>query len=110
MGEFTTRLGNMVLDAFEAFGTALRQVILFVLGLSGVIAVASLSLSGEIIDDLTTYHSQPIDWMHVSKVMFPPVALAIVSYLKHTQLVQEALETTPPGLVEEKSVAKPAGA
>jgi hypothetical protein len=89
-------MGKIVEDALRATFSFIGQSVQFIIGLLGVVLVTALSLSGEILDDLTTYKTQPVDWLHVAKVVIPPCAVAMAAYIQHRRLVGQALISTPP--------------
>ncbi len=89
-------MNKVMEDALLATFSFIGQSVQFVVGLLGVLAVTALSLSGEILDDLTTYKTMPIDWLHVAKVMVPPCAVAVAAYIQHRKMVATALATPPP--------------
>jgi len=91
---------NKVLeDALKSTLDFIGQSIQFILGLIGVILITTLSLSGEVLDELTTYQTlktaEGFPWLHVAKVMVPPTALAIVGYLQHRKAMADALNAAP---------------
>ncbi len=89
-------MNKVVEDALKATFAFIGQSVQFLLGLIGVVIVTALSLCGEILDDLTTYKVQPIDWAHVAKVAVPPLAVAVGAYIKHRSMVAVALATPAP--------------
>ena len=92
MGKFADELGKRALNLLDAIGSGFK----FTLGLVAVILIACLSLSGEIISDLTTYKDSMIDWLHVSGLVIPVVAKDIIQYVYHKQAMGKALSTEPP--------------
>lgn len=93
-----SKIQDVVADALQRLINSIAASTRWVLGLLGVlISTAATTASGEVIDDLTTYGQQPIDWNHVIKVVGPPILLAIAGYIKHKQEVAVALATPPPG-------------
>lgn len=97
-------MSKILEDALRATFSYIGQSVQFIAGMLGVVLVTALSLSGEILDDLTTYKTQPIDWVHVAKVVVPPCAVALAAYIQHRRLVVQALSaTTPPA--EQANVA-----
>ncbi len=87
---------EVIADGLGALFNFIGQAVQWSLGLLGVILVTTLSLSGEVIDDLTTYKDSEIDYYHLAKVMLPPIGFAIVGYVKHKQAVDVALHSEPP--------------
>ena len=79
-------------DFFEFIGSGVR----FLLGLLSCVALASIPVVGEVLDDLTTYKDSPIDWLHVIKIFWPAVGAALTGYLGHLYLVNQALHTEVP--------------
>lgn len=84
-------------DAFASLFAFIGRSMQFVIGLAGTVLVTALSLSGEILDDLSTYKNAPIDWFHVAKVVGPPVAVAAAAYIQHTRLVAQAYQAGSTG-------------
>jgi len=89
-------MGQILENALRAIFSFIGQSVQFIVGLLGVVLVTALSLSGEILDDLTTYKTQPIDWVHVAKVVIPPCAVAMAAYIQHRRLVVQASSTATP--------------
>lgn len=93
------RFLEILADALQATFNFIGQGVQFLLGLIGVILITGLSLSGEVIDEFTTYKSlttlEGFPWGHVLKVMIPPMSLAIVGYLQHRKGMAEALNAGP---------------
>src|SRR5713226_9396609 len=89
-------MGKLIEDTLRATFSFIGQSVQFIVGLLGVVLVTALSLSGEILDDLTTYKMQPIDWFHIAKVVVPPCAVATAAYIQHRRLVVNALNSPPP--------------
>lgn len=82
-------------DALRATFQFIGQTIMFAIGILGCIAVTALSLSGEVIDELTTYNAmESFPWAHVFKVMVPPCSLSILAYIQHRKMMADALNTT----------------
>lgn len=78
-------------DALRATLRFIGQSVEFLVGLAGVIMVTGLSLSGEVVDEFTTYANQgPFPWGHVTKVMLPPTAVAVAAYMRHRQMMTQA--------------------
>jgi hypothetical protein len=86
-------------DALERFINFVADSVNFGIGLTGAMLLTALSLSGEVIDEWYTYSEATahngFPWPHVAKVMVPPMALAIVGYVKHRQDVAAALNAAP---------------
>ena len=80
-------MGKLIEDALRALFSFIGKSVEFIVGLLGVVLVTALSLSGEILDDLTTYKTQAVDWVHVAKVVIPPCAVAMAAYIQHRRLV-----------------------
>jgi hypothetical protein len=95
-------MSKVIADALSATLLFIGQSVQFIVGLLGVVLVTALSLSGEILDDLTTYKTQPVDWVHVAKVVIPPCAVAMAAYIQHRRLVVQALTTPPPAAEAER--------
>jgi hypothetical protein len=100
-------MGKLIEDALRASFSFIGQSVEFIVGLLGVVLVTALSLSGEILDDLTTYKTQPVDWLHVAKVVIPPCAVAMAAYIQHRRLVVQALITPPPAEKREPGWSAP---
>jgi len=100
-------MSKVIADALNAAFSFIGQSVQFIVGLLGVVLVTALSLSGEILDDLTTYKTQPIDWVHVAKVVIPPCAVAMAAYIQHRRLVVQASNTPMPAEEAERSWSAP---
>lgn len=94
-------MGKLIEDALRALFSFIGQSVEFIAGLLGVVLVTALSLSGEILDDITTY------WLHVAKVVIPPCAVAMAAYIQHRRLVVQALITPPPAEKRQRSWSAP---
>jgi hypothetical protein len=100
-------MSKVIADALNATFSFIGQSVQFIVGLLGVVLVTALSLSGEILDDLTTYKTQPIDWVHVAKVVIPPCAVAMAAYIQHRRVVVQASNTPMPAEESERSWSAP---
>ena len=100
-------MSKVIADALNATFSFVGQSVQFIVGLLGVVLVTALSLSGEILDDLTTYKTQPIDWVHVAKVVIPPCAVAMAAYIQHRRVVVQASNTPMPAEESERSWSAP---
>jgi len=100
-------MGKLIEDALRALFSFIGKSVEFIVGLLGVVLVTALSLSGEILDDLTTYKTQAVDWVHVAKVVIPPCAVAMAAYIQHRRLVVQALITPPPAEEGERGWSAP---
>jgi hypothetical protein len=88
---------DVIADALRSTFNFIGQAIQYSLGLLGVIIVSALTaMSGEVLDDITTYKSSEFDYAHLVKVIFPPIAIAVIGYIQHRRAVGIALATTPP--------------
>lgn len=87
-------MNQVVEDALRATFQFIGQTVMFFVGILGCVAVTCLSLSGEVIDELTTYkESGPFPWVHVAKVMLPPSAVAIAAYIQHRKMMANAINS-----------------
>ena len=93
-------LKKYLIDKLKDLIDSLGSGIQLLLGIIATVIVTVSALSGEILDDISTYKDTPIDWMHVAKVAIPPVMVSVGAFIKHRQLVQIALRTPVPNPME----------
>lgn len=88
-------MNPVIEDALRRFINFVADSFMFIIGVIGVIIATITTLSGEWIDELTTYKAMDsFPWAHVLKVMLPPIVVAVSAYIKHRQIVANAINSS----------------
>lgn len=84
-------------DTARRFINFVADSFMFFIGIIGVILGTIFTLSGEWIDELTTYKAmETFPWAHVIKVMLPPIIAAVGIYIKHRKMMANAINSPAP--------------
>lgn len=89
-------MDKFIEDTLRGFFGWVAGSVRFATELVGVVFLAAALQGGELVDDLTTYKNDKIDWVHVVKGSGAPVIASVALYIKHKQLVADALAKEPP--------------